>query len=282
MANNKKIPLLKPEDIEIRYDTCTKAGVYALLYKTARTDYRILDEVYGQNNWQIDYQEIKGNLYCTISLWDEEKKQWIRKTNCGIESRGDGDGNEKKGEASDAAKRAGTVVGIGRELYSAPAIFLEIETTENNGKFKPKNRADNYMVTTIECNDVGVISKLVIANKKTGTVVFNWNGDAKTAKGNKTPKTAPKEEKPQVETNTQPKEEKASEEPKMAFKDLTLKIGNIAKKISAANGGKLDLYHAVVEKVTGDKNFKCNKATEADYSKVFSIYKELVAAGYDK
>ena len=285
----KQIPLLSSEDIEVKIKQCTKTGAVALLYKTARVDYRILDEVFGPLGWQIDYQEIKGNLYCTVSLWDSENKQWVRKTNCGIESREDGEGNEKKGEASDAAKRAGFVVGIGAELYTAPFIMLEVATSEGkDGKWKLDNPYNKYVVTNIQYNkETRVITALTIANEKTGAVVFDWKLPTTGAKAQKMEKTvkgnkADKEPNPQPQANTQPKEEKASEEPKMAFKDLTLKIGNIAKKISAANGGKLDLYHAVVEKVTGDKNFKCNKATEADYSKVFSIYKELVAAGYDK
>ena len=38
---------------------------------------KILDEVYGANNWQRTHEVIGGNLYCTVSIWDDGKKQWI-------------------------------------------------------------------------------------------------------------------------------------------------------------------------------------------------------------
>ena len=286
----KKIPLLSTDDIEVKIKQVSKTGAIALLYKTARVDYRILDEVFGTFGWQIDYQEIKGNLYCTVSLWDNENKQWVKKTNCGIESRADDDGNEKKGEASDAAKRAGFVVGIGAELYTAPFIFMEVATEQdgNNNKWKLKDPYAKYVVTDIKYNeDTRVITSLTIANEKTGTVVFSWNmptTGAKAVKMSKTvanKKTATEAPKAEVKPNTPVKEEKASEDPKMPLKDLINKIGMIAKKISSSTGG-LEPYYAVVEKATGNKAFKCNKATEADYPAVLAIYQGLVAAGYDK
>ncbi len=285
----KEIPLLTSEDIEVKIKQCTKAGAVALLYKTARVDYRILDQVFGTFGWQVDYEEIKGNLYCTISLWDSENKQWVKKTNCGIESREDGEGNEKKGEASDAAKRAGFVVGIGAELYSAPFIFLEVNTEQGkDGKYHLADQYAKYVVTNIQFNkDTRVITALTIANEKTGTVVFNWTMPTTGAKAKKMTKTV-SSEKPAVEapkkpaeTNSQAPAESVSNEPKMALKDVINKIGGIAKKISTANGN-LDAYYDVVEKTTGDRSFKCNKATEAQYDVVLKIYKDLVAAGYDK
>ena len=284
----KKIPLLSTDDIEVKIKQCTKAGAVALLYKTARVDYRILDEVFGPLGWQIDYQEIKGNLYCTVSLWDDANKQWVRKTNCGIESREDGEGNEKKGEASDAAKRAGFVVGIGAELYTAPFIFLEVSTVDKNGKYFLQDPYAKYVVTNIEYNEnTRVITALTIANEKTGVVVFNWTLPTTGAKAKKmsktvnTEKTASTPAKAETQASNQPVAKSASEEPKMAFKDLIRNIGLIAKKLSATTGG-LQPYVDVITKVTGDANFKCNKATEDQYDTVLKIYQSLVAAGLDK
>ena len=109
----KKIRCLKPNEIEIRVQQVSEKGVQLLLYKDSRCDKRILDETFGINGWKNRYEEIKGNLFCTISIWDDGKKQWIDKSDCGIESNGN-DGNEKKGDASDSFKRAGFNVGIGR------------------------------------------------------------------------------------------------------------------------------------------------------------------------
>ena len=104
MSEQKKyeFPTLEADDIEVKVKKVGKTGTSVLLYKTARTDMEYLDKVVGIDNWQCDYKEIKGNLYCTIQIWDDDKKHWISKVDCGIESREDGDGNEKKGEASDA------------------------------------------------------------------------------------------------------------------------------------------------------------------------------------
>lgn len=120
-----KFRVLKPEEIEVKVKQVTEKGAVALIYKTSRVDMDILDETVGAENWQSEYQEIKGNLYCGIGIKDETTQDWVWKWDCGIESRSDGDGNEKKGEASDAFKRAGVSGGSGgncipRHLYSYP------------------------------------------------------------------------------------------------------------------------------------------------------------------
>lgn len=132
---------LKANEIDARVGTVGAKGVTILLYKNARTDMQILDEEVGANNWQKDYKEIKGNLYCGIGVWDEDKKQWIWKWDCGTESNME----KEKGEASDAMKRACFNVGggIGRELYTAPFIFMPVATEPdpyNKGKYKMHNK----------------------------------------------------------------------------------------------------------------------------------------------
>lgn len=179
----RKIRLLNADEIEVRINQIGEKGASALLYKTARVDYEILDETFGIGNWQVDYQEIKGNLFCTVSIWDEDKKQWIRKQNCGVESREDGNGNEKKGEASDAMKRAGTVVGIGRELYSSPFIWLNVATekdpTDSRGKrYQLKDRFTKLAVSEIGYDAKRRISHLVIVNQKTGDVLYKYGTKA--------------------------------------------------------------------------------------------------------
>lgn len=130
----KKIPLLKPEDVEARVQKIgsSENGPYAmlLLYKSARTDMRVLDDVFGPMNWKRSHQDINGSLFCTISVWDEEKKEWISKQDVGTPSNRD----SKKGEASDSFKRAGFCWGIGRELYDAPTIFVNLNPNELNGR----------------------------------------------------------------------------------------------------------------------------------------------------
>ncbi len=162
--------LLKANEIEVKVKQVKENGCVALLYKTARTDMDILDEEFGANNWQCEYMEIKGNMYCKIGVWEETKGQWIWKSDCGIESREDGEGNEKKGEASDAFKRAGFKWGIGRELYTAPFIWISsdvIQIKSYNGKYSTNEK---FAVSKIEYNENREICLLEIVNSKKQTV----------------------------------------------------------------------------------------------------------------
>lgn len=132
----KEIPLLTKEDIECRIQSVNDKGAVLLLYKTARADMRILDEVVGSMNWQRHHEVVNGNLFCTISIYDPDKGQWVSKQDCGVPSNTQGE----KGEASDAFKRAGFSWGIGRELYDSPFIWI----SGNVGKY------DRFHVTDIQ------------------------------------------------------------------------------------------------------------------------------------
>ena len=113
---------LKSNEIDCRVSTFNENYLTILLYKDARVDQNILDETVGAENWQRDHKELKNNIYCGISIWDETKKQWITKWDCGKESFTEAE----IGEASDSFKRAGFNWGIGRELYTAPYIFIPL------------------------------------------------------------------------------------------------------------------------------------------------------------
>ena len=132
----KEIPLLTKEDIECRIQSVNDKGAVLLLYKTARADMRILDEVFGAMNWQRHHEVVNGNLFCTISIYDPDKGQWVSKQDCGVPSNTQGE----KGEASDAFKRAGFSWGIGRELYDSPFIWISGKV----GKY------DRFHVTDIQ------------------------------------------------------------------------------------------------------------------------------------
>lgn len=169
--------LLNADEIEVKVKQVTEKGVVALLYKTVRTDMALLDETVGAENWQDDYREIKGNMYCGIGIWFGSERGYVWKWNCGTESREDGEGNEKKGEASDAFKRAGTTWGIGRELYTAPFIFLNVETKEKNGKYYLADKFQTFEVSEITYNDNRTIKSVTIVDNH-GTVVYG-RGSAK-------------------------------------------------------------------------------------------------------
>lgn len=163
---NLIFPLLTKNQIEVKAKKVSESGAVLLLYKTVRTDMDLLDSTVGPNNWTNDYREIKGNLYCGIAIRDGG--EWVWKWDCGIESRNDGEGNEKKGEASDAFKRAGFRWGIGRELYTAPFIFASVPTERQGSGYKLSG-FPKFWVEEIDYED-GVISKLRILCKNKNAV----------------------------------------------------------------------------------------------------------------
>lgn len=165
-----KFRKLKADEIECRISQCFDGKATALLYKTARVDRAILDETVGSLNWQNDFKVIDGKMYGYISIWDKEKQQWIIKSDCGTESNTE----KEKGEASDCFKRAGFKWGIGIELYTAPQIWLNIETVKKeNGKYEAKNKYDKYDVKTIGYDENGNINELLIVNKD-GKPLFSF------------------------------------------------------------------------------------------------------------
>ena len=152
----KEFRLLNPDEIEVRVSHTSKDFKKAmlLLYKDARCDMKILDETLGITGWQRSHEVINGQLFCNVSIYDDDKKEWITKQDVGVESFSEAE----KGRASDAFKRACFNVGIGRELYTAPDIWVEDisgSNTKNAWKWK------NYRVKEIGYDD-RKISSLVI------------------------------------------------------------------------------------------------------------------------
>jgi hypothetical protein len=158
------IRLLKASEIECRVQSVKKTskgvGCILLLYKDARVDMKLLDEVYGSNGWQRTHEVINGNLFCNIDIWDSDKKCWVRKQDVGTESNTE----KEKGQASDSFKRAGFNLGIGRELYTAPFIWIDLANGEYN-EYNNKVSVNAYVkfkVKSIGYNEEREISKLEI------------------------------------------------------------------------------------------------------------------------
>jgi hypothetical protein len=157
---------LYASEIECRVAQCGKKGEGAwcslLLYKDARVDMRILDEVYGPMNWQREHTIIGENLYCTIKIYDLEKGEWISKQDVGTESFTE----KEKGQASDSFKRAGFNIGIGRELYTAPKIFINLDKGEWDDKGSKVVPKISFDVADIDYDNEGNICYLVIVDNK--------------------------------------------------------------------------------------------------------------------
>ena len=171
---------LRADEIDCRIAMVKANGLSLLLYKDARCDMNILDETVGPYNWQRTHS--RDNANCTVSLWDDEKKQWISKEDTGTESNTEAE----KGLASDSFKRACFNWGIGRELYTAPFIWVDASLCNlDKGKCY-----DKFKVTDIKIEDKKIIY-LQIINEKTGKVVFETGKKIMT--GNKpAPKSEPK------------------------------------------------------------------------------------------
>lgn len=155
---------LKPNEIECRAQIVKEKGCSLLLYKDARCDMKILDETFGSLGWQRKHRVVNGNLFCDVEIWDEEKEQWITKEDVGVESRSEAE----KGQASDSFKRACFNVGIGRELYTAPFIWVNLnnnETYKKGKKYRLKSKID-FHVDYINYNDDGEIKDLIIKDQK--------------------------------------------------------------------------------------------------------------------
>lgn len=144
-----KFPLLSANDIECRVAQVGESRngngwCSILLYKDARCDQRILDAAVGPFAWQREHVLINNHLFCVVSIWDDEKQMWIKKQDVGTESNTEA----VKGEASDAFKRACFCWGIGRELYTAPQIFISLDEKEvdkSRGKAKVSNKVKFYV-----------------------------------------------------------------------------------------------------------------------------------------
>ena len=66
---NIKFRSLLPDEIDIRVGNVSQRGATLLLYKNARVDMALLDQVVGPMNWQRDHKEVKGNMYCGVGIF---------------------------------------------------------------------------------------------------------------------------------------------------------------------------------------------------------------------
>lgn len=157
-----EVRLLKASEIECRVQQINEKGCSLLLYKDARVDMRLLDEVYGSLYWKREHGLVNGNLFCTVSVYNKEIGEWISKQDVGTESNTE----KEKGQASDSFKRACVNLGIGRELYTAPFIWIKLDSSElsqKNGRYVTKTK---FEVANIEYNSDREIVGLTIIDSK--------------------------------------------------------------------------------------------------------------------
>lgn len=156
--------LLRADEIECRVATVKENGCSLLLYKDARCDQNILDETVGNMNWQRRHS--RDNANCTVGIWDTAKKMWVEKEDTGTESYTE----KEKGLASDSFKRACFNWGIGRELYTAPFIWIGSDKCKITKKGQGWTTYDRFDVHGIGYDENGNINHLIITNR--GKKVF--------------------------------------------------------------------------------------------------------------
>ncbi len=247
---------LKANEIDVRVGQIVEnKGCTLLLYKDARCDMAILDETVGAENWQREHYECKGNLFCRVGIKVERPEiapdEWIWKSDCGAESKTEAE----KGEASDSFKRACVNWGIGRELYTAPFIWINIP----NVRLEAKKTKDKFSVHHIEIKDKKIVA-LSIKNDSIGGIVFEWeNGKTKPVHPPSTP------------TGTQ-----APPPPPVADAEkdnLKREINEQATKIAQLTGATISWV-----KKTAQTNTKCNGDTVEDLRKIKSYIESWVNA----
>ena len=168
---------LRADEVDARVSTISAKGLSLLLYKDARCDMNILDETVGPMNWEREHEIIGGRLYCTVSIFDEDKNSWISKQDVGTESYTE----KEKGQASDSFKRACFNWGIGRELYTAPS-FIWIKA----GLYKEENKGgklttyDKFGVESMTVEN-HKITGLTIKNLSTNKIVYTYGNQTKHA-----------------------------------------------------------------------------------------------------
>ena len=171
----ENIRLLRADEIDCRPQTVKAGGCSLLLYKDARCDMAIMDEVYGSLNWKREHT--RDNHNCIVSVWNSDIQQWISKEDTGIES--SSPDSAAKGLASDSFKRACVNFGIGRELYTAPFIWIKLSPGETYTDSKGRIQLAvglKFFVKKIEYKD-RVITGLTISDGKTDRFTMHDTDD---------------------------------------------------------------------------------------------------------
>lgn len=172
-ANMLTFRPVKADEIDCRVNSINSYLTTILLYKDARVDQNILDETVGPMNWQKSYS--RENQNCTVSIWDEKKKQWIAKEDTGTESNTE----KEKGLASDSFKRACFCWGIGRELYTTPLIQIPTQYIETKTKNDKLTTYEKFVVMDmdIDVDKSGAkkITKLTLGVERKEGIDWIWS-----------------------------------------------------------------------------------------------------------
>lgn len=169
-----KFRYLRADEVDCKVKMVKQNGVMLLLYKDARCDQNILDEVVGPENWQRKHTSINGNLFCSVGVFIPQMDAWVWKEDVGVESATEAE----KGQASDAFKRACFNWGIGRELYTAPFIWIPADKCNISGG----KCYDKFVCTKMEVKNRSISVLEIVNANRNNQVVFQY-GIAKNYSG---------------------------------------------------------------------------------------------------
>ena len=136
-----------PEDLGWKPQSVKGNRALAVAYIDARMVEDRLDDVFGVGGWSDEYTPMgDGNVMCRLSV--KIDGAWVVKTDVGGESEQPDGGDRLKAAFSDALKRAGVKLGIGRYLYELPKQWYDFDpakkcftqTPQLPGKFLPKKK----------------------------------------------------------------------------------------------------------------------------------------------
>ena len=243
------IRLLKANEIECRISTINEKGLSLLLYKDARVDQRILDETFGAFGWKRSHQCIDGNLYCTVEIRDKESGEWVSKQDVGTT----GYTEKEKSQASDSFKRACFNWGIGRELYSAPFIWIPAGKAAIQKKDNKFYCNDRFSVKSISYNEDREIFALIIGNDKGQTV---YELKAKSNAGNDKGKQASKTAEKEPQQNTISKDQMTSLQAELDRTGVTMEAVQSRYKIQEPETMNEELYNKVMLALSKTKSTK--------------------------
>lgn len=156
---------LNADEIEVRVGSQGDRTSTLLLYIKAGAIMNLLDESVGVENWQTTYEVVGGNLCCNLSIRvirENDTAEWVVKQDVGTA----GNVEKEKGSFSDAFKRAAKCWGIGRELRTAPKIWVY-----NDNPNLEKDRQGR-----IEGSKIDVSSVTVENNRITAITLVNSQG----------------------------------------------------------------------------------------------------------
>ena len=245
-----KFPLLTSEDIECRIGQISKDNTKAslLLYQDARCGMKYLDQVVGAGKWTKRYYEVRGLVICSLGIYDDETNQFIFKDDTGSA----GSIEEEKSIISDSFKRCCVCWGLARELYTAPDIWVKIES-----------KYDKFDVKEIGYNDKKEIIKLVIVNRKTKEVAFSYGTS------NKVPTTAQNQQQRPSGNQSITTEELSKEVNSMESEDLKI----ITDYYNSLNDIKKEQFSAWLFNVVGKTEI--SQLNETDIKRVANAIKKV-------